>query len=91
MDIFRPKRDPALTLYDAFEAEAKHREGRTPAEWMDLEQRAVWTAARDYAQQHELRVPTLAEVRAAESMACGHVDYGAKWAHGVAQFMRAHQ
>lgn len=83
--IFRPRSEPARTLYDALQAEAKHRKGRTPEQWMDAEQQAVWRAARDYAQQHGLAVPTIDAVRKAERLASGHTDYGLKWALGVAQ------
>jgi hypothetical protein len=86
-DVFRPRTDPARLLYDAFQAEAEKRPGR-PVEFSVLSERAaVWRAARDYAQQHGLRVPTLVEVEKAERLAMGHVDYGAKWAYGVAELL----
>ena len=84
-DIFRPPKGPARTLYDAFQEEAAHREGRSVAEWILAERQAVWTAARDYAQQHGLRVPAMDEVKQAENCASGHIDYGAKWAYAVAE------
>ncbi len=86
-DLIRPHTEPARTLYDALQKEALKRSGRSVAHWHHAERKAVWSAARDYAQRHGLRVPTLAEVGRAESLACGHVDYGAKWAYGVARTM----
>jgi len=86
-DVFRPHRDPARAIYDAFQAEAAHRAKRTVDEWLEKEPQAVWRAARDYAQQHGLRVPTLDEVKRAESLAAGHTDYGAKWAYRVEQYL----
>jgi hypothetical protein len=49
---------------------------------------AVWRAAREYSEKHGLRVPTMEEIERAETSAYGHVDYGAKWAYGVARHMR---
>lgn len=87
-DVFRPHCDPARTIYDAFQVEASKRKGVDVDDWILAERKAVWTAARDYAQQHGLRVPTMAEVEAAEDQACGHTDYGSKWAYGVVEKMR---
>jgi hypothetical protein len=88
-DIFRPRTDPARLLYDVFQAEAALRTEKHVDQWIIAERMAMWTAARDYAQQHGLRVPTLVDVERAESCACGHVDYGSKWAYGIAEAMRA--
>lgn len=87
LDFFRPSRQPAKMLYDAFQEEAANRFGRNTQEWMTAERIAVWAAARDYAQQHGLRVLTLAEIQKAEESARGHIDYGAKWAYGVASML----
>ena len=87
-DCFRPYSDPARFLYDSFQEEAMHRPERNAEDWIVAERNAMWRAARDYAQQHGLRVPTMAEVQIAESSAMGHVDYGAKWAYRVAEFMQ---
>ena len=87
-DVFQPHTDPARMLYDAFQDEAKKRNGRTPEQWMDAERTVVWAAARDYAQQHGLRVPLMSDVMRAEEYARGSVDYGAKWAYRVAEQMR---
>ncbi|MGE0769866.1 MAG: hypothetical protein AB7L90_25790 [Hyphomicrobiaceae bacterium] len=86
-DIFRPSRDPARSIYDAFQAEATHRIQRPWPDCHEAEVAAVWRAARDYAQQHGLRVPTLAEVRRVERSASGHIDYGSKWAHYVSELL----
>jgi hypothetical protein len=73
-----------ITGIDAIEtaliAEAKLRRGRSFKEWTDSEAKAVWSATRDFAQKHGLRVPNLAEVVKVEHQACGHSDYAAKWA-----------
>jgi hypothetical protein len=87
-DTFRPTFHPAQAIYDAFQAESKKRDGRSVPEWTKAERDVVWATARDHAQQLGLRVPTMAEVESAERNACGHIDYGAKWAYGVAEAMR---
>lgn len=86
-DIFRPRTDPARTIYDTLQVEAEKRTLASIA-WIESERQTVWRAARDYAQQHRMRVPTLEEVECAEKRAIGHVDYGARWAYGVAELMR---
>lgn len=49
-DIFRPRNEPALTLYEAFQAEAaKRRQTAKVEDWVTRERHAVWVAARDYA------------------------------------------
>lgn len=88
-DIFRPRSEPALTLYKAFQAEAKFRGGRSFEQWNKAEIGAVWRAARDYAQAHDLRVPTIAQVEECERYASGSVDYGAKWAYQIARILTA--
>lgn len=60
--------------------EARKRLGRSFEQWRATEAQAVWAATRDFAQQHGLCVPTLAEVVRVERQACGHVDYASKWA-----------
>ena len=86
-DIFRPRTDPARTLYDAFRREAENRVGKTPGEWMQAEEQVMWSTSRDYAQQHGLTEPTMAEVLKSQRQAMGHVDYGAKWAYAVAEIL----
>lgn len=87
MDIFRPRHEPAKTIYDAFQAEAEKRPGRSFQEWTKAELEVVWRTARDYAQQHGLRVPLMSEVERADRSASGHVDYGAKLAYYITDFM----
>lgn len=64
----------------ALVAEAALRNERSFKEWSVAEAMAVWSATRDFAQQHGLRVPKLAEVVRVERQAIGHCDYAAKWA-----------
>lgn len=86
-DFFRPRHEPARTLYDAFIAEAAKRKGRPLAEWLEAEPVAVWQAACTYARQHALKAPTLEDVKEAERYARGSADYGAKWAYVLARKM----
>lgn len=86
-DVFRPRSEPALSIYEAFQAEAAKRSRRRPDSWLALESRAVWRAARDYADSQGWPTPLLADVAAAQRSAQGHVDYAAKWAHGLAHLM----
>lgn len=67
--------------------ESAKRKGRDFSDWGPAEAHAVWKTARDFAQQHGLRIPLLAEVVQVEKSACGHSDYGAKWALYVAEKM----
>ena len=88
MSIFRPHRQPAQLFYDVFEAEAKHRKDKTVEDWILDEREAVWRAARDWAQQNGKPVPTMDMVKKAETYACGHTDYGAKWAYALVEEMQ---
>lgn len=84
MDFFRPYFEPARTFYDVLIKEAKKRgQYESSDEWIDAERKVMWGAARDYAQQHNLRVPTLDDIKRVEGCAVGHVDYAAKFAYGV--------
>ena len=85
-DLFRPRTEPARTIYDTLVTEAEHRHQRM-SDWIECERTAVWKAARDYAQQHGMKVPTMAQVCVAERQACGHTDYAAQFAYGVAETM----
>ena len=87
-DVFRPHRDPARAIYDAFQAEAAKRNGRTVSEWMGRERDAVLREAVFQAHKCGLRAPSYDEVVQAERSASGHTDYGAKWAYGVVEAMR---
>lgn len=86
-DVFRPHNEPARGLYDAFQAEAKNRKGRSVEVWTEAEAQAVWRTARDYAQQHGIEVPTMELIKRKERYARGSIDYGAKWAYGVAELL----
>lgn len=86
-DPFRPHRQPAQAIYDAFQLEATHRRQRKLDEWIRLEREAVFAAAGKYAEEHSLVKPTMLEIESAERYARGSVDYGSKWAHGVASLL----
>lgn len=87
-DPFRPRSEPARTIYDAFQAEAENRNGRPPEEWIEAERLAVLKAAQEAAPKYGLRAPTLKEVATAERYAMGSIDYGKTWAHQVVDAMR---
>lgn len=87
-DFMRPHTEPARTLYDAFQAEAAKRKGRTVEQWNAAEVLAVWSAACDYSQQQGWPIITLADVAKSERYAQGSADYGSKWAIRVAHRMR---
>lgn len=87
-DIFRPRNEPARSIYDAFQDEATKRKGRTVEEWLSAERSAVFTTACELAVRFRLRPPTLKDVEMAESCARGHIDYGAKWAYYVTEAMQ---
>lgn len=84
----RPTHHPARAIFDAFHAEAACRPGRSAAIWVQAERVAVWEAAQKEAARLGLNAPTMDEVERAERGACGHFDYGAKWAYGVVEAMR---
>jgi hypothetical protein len=84
-DIFRPHSEPARTLYDAFQNAAKERELRE--DWLEYELQRVYDAAVGYAKAHNLHAPSIQEVMDAETSACGHTDYGAKWAYRLEEIM----
>jgi spore germination protein GerM len=87
-DVFRPSREPAKTIYDAFQKEAENRTSREFEDWTEAETQAVHKAACKYAEEHGLPIPTIEDVRDAEISASGHIDYAAKWAYRVAEKMR---
>lgn len=86
-DIFRPRREPACLIYDALLAESRHRKKRTVEDWILAERLAVWKAARDYAQQHGLKVLELADIERAETSAVGSADYAQKLAYRVGDML----
>jgi hypothetical protein len=87
-DIFRPHTEPARSIYDAFQAEAAKRAGRSIEAWQSAERDAVLREAIFQAQKLSLTPPTQADVCNAELSAMGHIDYGAKWAYRVAETMQ---
>jgi len=84
-DHFRPRSQPAQRIYDAFQDEATKR--KENENWEHKERLRVFREAREYAQENGLTYPTLDQVRQCESYALGHTDYGAKWAHKVAELV----
>lgn len=84
-DIWRPTSEPARAIYDVIRAETTKRPERSVDEWLEAETKAVWSAACAYAQEQGLPVPTLSQIQSAERSACGHTDYYAQWAYGVAR------
>lgn len=87
-DPFRPQPGPVQAIYDAFQSEAAKRKGRPGMTWIELERAAVHSAAREQARQCGWPEPGTAAVELAERCACGHVDYGSKWAHYIVDHMR---
>lgn len=86
-DVFRPPREPARSIYDAFQAEANLRSDRAVPEWTEREIAVVHAAALTAAAQYGLRAPSVDTVRRAELYARGSIDYGAKWAHMLVRLM----
>ncbi|HDR8983193.1 hypothetical protein QZM46_07595 [Burkholderia vietnamiensis] len=86
-DIFEPKREPARSIYNAFQAEAMKRKGRHVEEWIVAEREAVFREATQQAQRFGLRVPSINEIEQAERYATGSIDYGAKWAYAIVEMM----
>ena len=86
-DIFRPTREPARTIYDAFQEAALKRDKSKWSEWIQKEREAVYEAAVNYARNHDLTVPTMNRVEFEEDRAMGHTDYGAQWAYGISEYM----
>lgn len=50
-DPFRPTREPWRSIYDAFQAEATQRHGRSVTEWIAAEEQAVLSAATQVAKK----------------------------------------
>lgn len=88
---FRPRQEPAAALYDAFLAEAAKRGERMPEQWIEAESQAVHAAAVQAAAAHGLRAPTQEDVARANTLALGHIDYGAKWAYALVEIMRGNR
>lgn len=90
-DIFRPRSGPAQVIYDAFQAEAALRKGRSFQEWSTAETRAVLEASVMVARRDGLPEPDMQDVERAEVTASGHVDYALKWACGMVEVMHKRQ
>ena len=88
-DVFRPTSQPARTIYDALTTEAENRHATTHQAWIKAERKTVMDAANGYVAKHGGKFVTMADVIAAETQACGHCDYAAKFAYGVAQVVTA--
>ncbi len=56
-DVFEPRREPARSIYKAFQAEARKRKGRSVDEWITAEREAVYREAVSQAQKHNLTPP----------------------------------
>lgn len=87
-DPIRPTRDPARSIYDAFQAESAKRAGRSIDEYVTAEREAVLRESISQARRLRLQPPTMGEIIAAEQNAYGSADYGAKWAYGVVDAIR---
>ena len=86
--MFEPTQEPAKSIYDALVNEAAKRKGRSVEAWIEAERKAVFNKAVELSNALGLRIPTLEQIVTAENCACGHVDYMAKYAYGVAEAMR---
>jgi len=85
---FKPKREPAKSIFEAFQRESAKRD-TNKSDWIQNERKAVFDAATKYATERGIKLPTMAMVEEAEQYACGHTDYGAKWAYKLAGLMEA--
>lgn len=85
--FFRPHTSPAREIYDAFQAAALEREGRTFEVWHAHEVNAVYDIARSWTRTYSLPAPYRWQIEACEKEAQGHADYGAKWAYAVARLL----
>lgn len=90
IEIHRLKATAICVISGALAAEAEKRLTRSFEEWSQAEIKVVWAAARDFAQQHGLRTPTLVDVIRGEALACGHNDYRAKWSQYVIETIFAY-
>lgn len=86
-DVFKPRNEPARSIYEAFQMEAMNRKGRSVDEWQTSEREAVLREATVQAQRLGLRAPSMDVIVQAERSAMGHIDYGAKWAYQVTEYM----
>ena len=87
-DIFRPTTEPARSIYDVFQNEARKRKGRTVGQWQSAELAAVYFQSVVQASKFGLKIPSIQDIETAERCASGHTDYGSKWAYGVVDAMK---
>lgn len=81
IDIFKPRNEPARSIYESFQKEAKNR-GRNE-DWIERERLAVFNCAKNYCELNGLIYPSLKEIEEAENYAMGSADYGSKWAYKI--------
>lgn len=86
-DPFRPRSEPAQSVYDALTAEQAHRKGREFEAWNKAEINAVYEAAKIAFERVGLPIPTYADVESAERYARGSIDYGATWVYTLTTAM----
>lgn len=86
-DVFLPTNEPARSIYLALDKQIEKRKSYPGLEWIEAEREAVFREAGIQAQLRGLKAPTMEEVENAETGACGHTDYMAKFAYGVARVM----
>lgn len=86
--MFGPTKEPAKSIYNALVDEMTKRKHRSVDEWIEAERRVVLNSSAALSQTLGLHPPTLEQVMVAERCACGHVDYAAKFAYGVAETVR---
>lgn len=86
--MFGPQTEPAKSLYRALTDEMANRRECSGLEWIENERNSILKAATSISNNSkQYRIPTLEEVVRAENNACGHSDYAAKFAYGVANAM----
>lgn len=88
VDVFRPKREPERSIYDAFQREAEKRSGRSVDEFVLAERNAILQEAEKQAAVFGLKVPTADDIIKAESWGMGHIDYAAKLVYKLVDTMR---
>jgi hypothetical protein len=86
--FFEPIHEPAKSIYHVLIKEAENRNSKPVEKWIEDERMAVFNSANNLSHAMNLNAPTLEQVIIAEIRACGHVDYAAKFAYGVAEFMK---
>ncbi len=87
--MFEPIHEPARSIYHALVGEMTKRKKRSIDEWIEAERMTVLNCSTALSHTLGLHPPTIEQVTTAENSACGHVDYAAKFAYGVAEIMRS--